>query len=162
MKKIILLTGFIIPVICFLTLSSCTRRGCQVECATNYDPRAEKSSDNCTACTDPFAVNFCSGAHVDNGTCEYARTFWDDYADTGWIDIWVADFDSIPFTYIYEGRITTFHPNGTPDCLDASGTVQVSRRPGVYSVEYENDQGNIFIEEVVFRNDDCRLYEINY
>ena len=111
-------------------------------------------------CTNSLAVNYDNDAEDNDGSCEFTRTFWDDSDSSGWIDVWVANFDTIGAPIVYEGRITTFYDD--PPACAASGTVVVNRRPGLYYVEYENNRGNIYWEEVPFREESCRLYELDY
>ena len=112
-------------------------------------------------CTDAFAHNFDNTADKDNGSCVYSRTFWDDSIPTGgWIDVWVANIDTIPEDLIYEGRITINYPT-VPGCNDA-GLVFAPREPGNYYYEIENDKGNLSNGWLPFRIESCRMFEVDY
>ncbi len=154
--------GILVLLAALTGFNSCKKRGCKTPCASNYDQSAEKDNGSCRACTDPIAINFCPNVPHDDGECLYQRTFWDDYDGTGWIDLWVADVDTFPFVYVYEGRIDSFYKDTVPGCNDPGPTVAVYRRAGTYEIEYENDQGNLSNGFVIFRPEGCRLFEIHY
>ena len=111
-------------------------------------------------CTDPVAFTYDAEAEKDNGTCMYQRSYWDNHAQGGWIDLWVAESDTPGSPLIYEGRIIDFQSE-TPDCDDRA-LLWTARRPGEYYYETENDQGNILFGWVPYREEPCRLYELEY
>jgi hypothetical protein len=112
-------------------------------------------------CIDEFAANYNSEAELSDNTCVYQRTFWDDYNQAGWIDIWVTGADSANSPLRYEGRITAFYTGTVPGC-NAAGSVYVLRKPGEYSYSTENDKGNLRTGTVLFRQEACRMFEVNY
>ncbi|MCH8904298.1 MAG: hypothetical protein IIA45_10330 [Bacteroidetes bacterium] len=140
MKIIQILT--LLLVIGTVIMSSCKKRGCKQTYAFNYDVDADKAN---------------------NKLCTYQRTFWDDHTDsTGWIDVWVARSDSLGAEVFYEGTISIFYPGTTPDCEMAVGCAVIDRKPGTYDYEIENNKGNTDFGVVIFRDEACRLFEVNY
>lgn len=135
------LTLLIVILGCAAILSSCSKRGCKEQCASNYSSKAEKEG-HCKGCKDATAINYCPNVDEDDGSCLYERKFYLGNSCCGWFDVWVSDStiscteincsswcETFPQTQI--GSLTKVYTS-VPNCETADSIIVVTRKAGVY------------------------------